>query len=63
METALRAHFWTLACPLGPPASVLGSLFSKDIKVLCCGVFQACEVFGDKGISAQGRGSRLGGPE
>lgn len=30
--------------------------------MLCCGVFQACEVFGDKGISAQGRGSGLGGP-
>lgn len=63
-----RGHFWTLPCPLSPPASVLGGFLSQDIKVIvlwCLSVeaLLACGFLGRRGISAQGHGARLEGPQ
>lgn len=63
-----RGHFWTLPCPLNPPVSVFGGFLSKDIKVIvlwCLSVEArlACGFLGRRGISAQGHGARLEGPQ
>lgn len=63
-----RGHFWTLPCPLSPPASVFGGFLSKDIKVIVLWCLSmearlACGFLGRRGISAQGHGARLEGPQ